>query len=54
MNNTLHHPAIHAVSHPDRPAFIMAASGEIVTYRDLERRSCQARLRPLDAAGASE
>ncbi len=42
MNNTLQHPAIHAVSHPDRPAFIMAASGEIVTYRDLDRRSCQA------------
>jgi len=42
VNNTLQHPAIHAVSHPDRPAFIMAASGEIVTYRDLDRRSCQA------------
>src|SRR6267154_3577523 len=42
MNNTLQHPAIHAVSQPDRPAFIMATSGEIVTYRDLDRRSCQA------------
>ncbi|MBL6752564.1 MAG: AMP-binding protein, partial [Nevskia sp.] len=35
------HPSIHARTAPDRPAFIMAESGETVTYAQLERRSNQ-------------
>src|ERR1700730_18649017 len=35
------HPAIFAKSDPDRAAFIMAGSGETVTYRQLEERSNQ-------------
>jgi len=35
------HPARHAKSHPDKPAFIMAYSGETVTYGELEARSNQ-------------
>ncbi|MCW5761479.1 MAG: AMP-binding protein, partial [Phenylobacterium sp.] len=36
------HPAIHAKTHPDRAAYIMAGSGETVTYRQLDERSNQA------------
>ena len=35
------HPHIHAKSHPDKPAYIMAGSGETVTYAELEARSNQ-------------
>src|SRR5579862_3163805 len=35
------HPSIHAKSNPDKPAYIMAASGETVTYGQLEARSNQ-------------
>ena len=35
------HPSIHAMNHPDKPAIIMAASGEVVTYAELDRRSNQ-------------
>jgi long-chain acyl-CoA synthetase len=35
------HPAHHAKSHPDKPAFIMAYSGETVTYGELDARSNQ-------------
>lgn len=35
------HPYIHAVANPDKPATIMAASGEIITYGQLDRRSNQ-------------
>ncbi len=35
------HPAHHARTHPDKPAFILAYSGEVVTYRELEERSNQ-------------
>jgi long-chain acyl-CoA synthetase len=35
------HPSIHATTQPDKPAFIMAASGETVTYRQLDERSNQ-------------
>ena len=35
------HPHIHAKAHPDRPAYIMAGSGEVVTYRQLDERSNQ-------------
>ena len=36
------HPGIHAQSTPDKPAYIMAESGETVTYRQLNDRSNQA------------
>ena len=35
------HPSIHARGHPDKPAIIMAGSGEVVTYAALDRRSNQ-------------
>jgi acyl-CoA synthetase (AMP-forming)/AMP-acid ligase II len=30
------HPGVHALSQPDKPAYIMATSGEVVTYRQLD------------------
>ena len=33
------HPYIHAQTHPDKPAYIMAGSGETVTYRQLDDQS---------------
>jgi long-chain acyl-CoA synthetase len=33
------HPGIHAQTTPDKPAYIMAASGETVTYRRLDEAS---------------
>ncbi|NWH09244.1 MAG: acyl-CoA synthetase [Alphaproteobacteria bacterium] len=38
----MHHPSVHARTTPDKPAFIMAESGEAVTYRQLDARSNQA------------
>jgi long-chain acyl-CoA synthetase len=35
------HPSHHARSHPEKPAVIMAATGETVTYGELEARSNQ-------------
>jgi long-chain acyl-CoA synthetase len=35
-------PDRHAETHPDRPAYIMARNGEIVTYRELVERSRRA------------
>jgi acyl-CoA synthetase (AMP-forming)/AMP-acid ligase II len=35
------HPSIHARRTPDKPAYIMAGSGEAVTYRQLDDRSNQ-------------
>ena len=35
------HPHQHALTNPQKPAIIMAGSGEIVTYADLDRRSNQ-------------
>lgn len=35
------HPAIHAKTHPDRAAYVMAGTGEAVTYRQLDERSNQ-------------
>jgi long-chain acyl-CoA synthetase len=35
------HPFIHAASRPDKPAYLMAAGGEVVTYRQLNDRSNQ-------------
>jgi long-chain acyl-CoA synthetase len=36
------HPCHHARTTPDKPAFVMAASGHAVTYRELDDRSNQA------------
>ncbi|MBI1199957.1 MAG: AMP-binding protein [Phenylobacterium sp.] len=35
------HPKVHAAANPDKPAFIMAYSGETVTYGELDARSNQ-------------
>jgi long-chain acyl-CoA synthetase len=35
------HPKIHAGTHPDKPAYVMAGSGETVTYGELDARSNQ-------------
>ena len=35
------YPRTHALEHPDRPAVIMARSGRVVTYAELDRRSSQ-------------
>ena len=37
----MYHPCHHALTAPDKPAYIMARSGETVTYRQLEDRSNQ-------------
>jgi long-chain acyl-CoA synthetase len=36
------HPRFHAQSQPDKPAIIMAATGQCITYAELERRANQA------------
>ena len=33
------YPGAHAIAHPDRPAFIMAGSGESVSYSEFEARA---------------
>ena len=33
------HPTVHAKANPDKPAVIMGASGETITYTELDRRS---------------
>ena len=35
------HPYIYAQQNPDKPAYIMAYSGEIITYKELDERSNQ-------------
>ena len=35
------YPGVHSVSTPEKPALIMAPSGEEVTYRELDERSVQ-------------
>jgi long-chain acyl-CoA synthetase len=35
------HPSVHARRTPDKPAYVMAGSGEVVTYRQLDDRSNQ-------------
>lgn len=52
------YPGTHALTNPDRPALIMTATGEVVTYAELENRSRQvanwlfdAGLRPSDVVG---
>ena len=36
------HPGIHAKSNPDKAAYIMAATGKVVTYRELDDESNRA------------
>src|SRR5687768_11457510 len=33
------YPGVHAQNIPDKPAYVMATSGEVVTYRQLDERS---------------
>lgn len=33
------HPSVHAESQPDKPAIVMAATGEVTTYAELEAQS---------------
>ena len=35
------HPKIHAKNNPDKPAYIMASSNEVVTYKELDDYSNQ-------------
>jgi long-chain acyl-CoA synthetase len=35
------YPGVHAIEHPDRPAVIMATSGQVITYGELEARTNQ-------------
>ena len=35
------HPSTHAQTNPDKPAYIMAATGETVSYKELDERSNQ-------------
>ena len=51
------YPRVHAATSPDKPALIMGTSGEVVTYGELDERSCRlarlfwdAGLRPGDHA----
>src|SRR5229473_1335527 len=41
-DSTLMHPGIHAKSNPDKAAYIMAATGKVVTYRALDDESNRA------------
>lgn len=35
------HPYVHAAKTPDKPAYIMGATGETVTFKELDERSNQ-------------
>ena len=35
------HPSVFAETTPDKPAYVMAATGEVVTFRELNDRSNQ-------------
>jgi len=37
----MNHPGIQADKTPDKPAYIMASTGEVVSYRELNERSNQ-------------
>ncbi len=40
-DENLYYPSVHARLRPDHPAQIMAATGEVLTYRELDKRSMQ-------------
>ena len=44
------YPGVHATTTPDKPAYVIAGSGEVVTYRQLDERSNQV-AQLLRAAG---
>jgi acyl-CoA synthetase (AMP-forming)/AMP-acid ligase II len=35
------HPGVHAAARPDKPAVVMAGTGEVVTYGELDAESCR-------------
>ena len=37
----MHHPSFHAATTPDKPAYVIAETGECLTYAELDRRSNQ-------------
>jgi len=37
----MHHPSFHAVATPDKPAYVIAETGETLTFAELDRRSNQ-------------
>ena len=39
-------PDAHAEAHPDKPAYVMARTGEAVSYRELTERSRRASFTP--------
>ena len=41
MEDVLFHPGVHARTTPDKPAYIMAGSGEVTTYAELDARANQ-------------
>lgn len=47
------HPRHHAATHPDKPAYVMAGSGEVVTFAELETRANQI-AHALRAAGLNQ
>ena len=49
------HPSEHARTNPDKPAYIMAGSGTVVSYGQLEERSqrCAQLLRGLGLGSAA-
>ncbi|MEV4733651.1 acyl-CoA synthetase [Saccharopolyspora sp. NPDC049426] len=47
------YPGVHAVTMPDKPALIMAGSGEVLTYRELDERSLRL-ANALRASGLSK
>jgi long-chain acyl-CoA synthetase len=43
------YPGEHALTHPDKPAMMMAASGRVITYRELDQRSRALAIRLYEA-----
>ena len=41
QERSMPHISVTAAAHPDKPAYIMGNSGEVVTYRQLDERSNQ-------------
>lgn len=39
LSETVVHPRLHARETPDKPAYVLGGTGEVVTYRELDRRS---------------
>ncbi len=41
MSDDLRYPGAHVAEHGDRAAYVMAGTGEVVTYRELHERACR-------------